>query len=163
LGLECRQDREPSHPRRLARLLQAEVGADLARDPPLSVLRAVPADPDEVAVDDAAEVVPYGREHRRQHDPQLPHPLGDHSAPTSRGTRQSSHSVRSTVTTEHWRKRFRTEAVLRLFVRVGTCRIGQVSSTASWLAWASSPRCPKRRSGSYLSRSTMTSWRRTRG
>ena len=103
LGLERRQDREPSHPRRFAPLLQAEVGADLAGDPPLSVLRAVAADPDQVAVDDAAEIVPYGWEHRRQHDPQLPHPLGDHSATTSRSTRQSSHGVRSTVRAEHWR------------------------------------------------------------
>src|SRR5262245_63938941 len=100
LGLERRQHREPGHPRRLARLLQAEVGADLAGDPPLSILRAVAADPDQVAVDDAAEVVPYGWEHRRQHDPQLPHPLGDHPATTSRSTQQSSHSTRSTVTAE---------------------------------------------------------------
>jgi hypothetical protein len=46
----------------LARLFQTEVGADLVGNPPLPVLRAMAADPDQVAVDDAAEVVPYGRE-----------------------------------------------------------------------------------------------------
>jgi hypothetical protein len=43
-----------------------------------AVIRAMPADVDDPVIDDAAQVVPDGREHCRQHKAQFLHPACDH-------------------------------------------------------------------------------------
>ena len=72
LGVHRGQDRQSrsSAPRSAPRS-RVTVSPDLARDDRRSVDRSVPADVEEVAGTDAAQVVPGGREHRRQLDAEL--------------------------------------------------------------------------------------------
>ena len=80
LGVERREDRERGHPRRPAAVVEREVATDLAAHDVGAVDRTVPADVHDAVVDDTAEIVGGGREHRRQHDAERFEPFRDHAA-----------------------------------------------------------------------------------
>src|SRR6478609_9497396 len=77
LGTERREDRARRHAGRLHPLLERHVPSDLAGDHPVAGDGTVPTDVDEPTLDHAPHVVPRGREHGRELDPELHQPVVD--------------------------------------------------------------------------------------